>query len=90
MNVSVAMNSDTVKPMPPSIDTAAIIFQLLWSGIGAAPSLTVSHEKLSIPTNLPATRARITASDTPSITDAGSVSSRNMPALAKANSGTMK
>ena len=54
-NERLAMKRETVNPMPPSIDTAAIIFQFDWSGIGAMCNLTVSQEKMNMPMNLPST-----------------------------------
>ena len=90
LNVSVAMKSETVKPMPPSMDTDAIICQFECAGMGASPSFTASHENESMPRNLPATRAVIIASDMPSNMLEGSMSSRKIPALANANRGTIK
>lgn len=86
-NDKLAMNKDTVNPIPPSMAIENIIFQLVPSGIGASFNFTVSHEKMKIPNSLPITSAMIIAMLMPSnIEDAG-VSRRNMPALANAKSG---
>ena len=85
-----AMKSETVNPMPPSIETAAIIRQSVPDGMGASPVLTVSHENVNIPTNLPTTRPRIMARLMPPNTEAMSNPPRKMPALAKAKRGMMR
>ena len=64
-NDRVAMNNETVKPMPPSIAIEAIIDQLVRAGIGASLSLTVIQEKINMPRNLPNTRPQIMAREIP-------------------------
>ena len=53
LNERVAMNRETVKPIPPSIETDASIFHVEWRGIRANPHLIVAHENRNIPVNLP-------------------------------------
>lgn len=65
LNVRLAMNSDTVKPIPPKSATPEIIGQVAWSGMGARRNLTASHENPRIPRNLPITSDMMMASETP-------------------------
>lgn len=89
VNDRLAMKSDTVNPIPPSSDTPAIIFQSVPAGIEAILSLTHSQENENMPKNLPTTKLIMIVKLTPWNIDAISKSPKKMPALAKANSGTM-
>ena len=62
LNERVAMNRETVKPIPPSIETDASIFHVEWRGIRANPHLIVAHENRNIPVNLPINKPPIMAS----------------------------
>ncbi len=85
-----AMNSETVKPIPPRAAIPAIIFQSAPFGAGVMPSLTVPHENSHMPKNFPRTSERIMVSDKPSNAAVGDIPWKDIPALANANSGTMK
>ena len=81
-----AMNRDTVNPMPPSRDTPKRILLFMRSGILSRPVLMANQVKVNIPINFPNTSAKNTVRVTPS-TDARLKPSKEMLALAKAKRG---
>ncbi len=84
------MKSETVNPMPASIAMEAIIFQSERAGIGASPVFTVTHEKAKTPKNLPTTRPIMIARLIPLKNAPALMPQKHMPALANANSGTIR
>ena len=89
-NERFAMKRETVKPMPQMTETAAIIDHVEPAGLGVSRNMIASQEKEKIPKNLPTTRPKMTARLTPSKIVEGSMSSRKIPAFAKAKSGRIK
>lgn len=84
-----AINSDTVKPIPPNNDTDAKLPQFEPSGIGASLSSIHKAEKINIPKNLPNTKPVMIDGAMPWNSCDICISPKKIPALANANRGTI-
>ena len=82
-----AINKDTVKPIPPNKDTPATLLQFIPGGIEDKPLLTASQVNRKIPINLPRSNPAATAILTAPTTPPPPLNTT--PALAKAKSGSI-
>ena len=83
------MKSETVNPIPPSIEIPNIPFQLHPVGNDTSFRRTAIHVNEKMPASLPTNRPRKTARVTFPI-ESESDPSKTIPALTNANNGMMK
>ena len=84
-----AMNSDTVKPMPPNNATPKICLKLRFAGNDNHPVFTKNQVKENMPTNFPNTSAMIMVKVIPPKLCIENPS-KLIPAFAKAKSGRIR
>ena len=88
-NASPAMNSDTVKPIPPSAATPGSCRRVIPSGSAPAPLRSAATVVPAMPASLPTTRPATIAQASVLVSASPRMPPRKLtPAFASANSGT--